>query len=199
MNTRLALLSSALGAVLLTGCAVPYPVYEQAPVAQPAAEPVYLYPNQTYAANDYRRRPNETLYQAEVLSTRAVVGDSGQRCWIERGDVVQERAPANMPGAIAGAVIGGILGHQIGNGSGRDLATVGGVVAGAAIGSNIGRDRFGNPVAQQDVQRCTSDPARRTADYWDVTYQFRGITHRAQMTAAPGRTITVNSVGEPRI
>jgi len=109
MNTRLALLGTTLGAAtLLAGCAVPYPVHEQAPLAQPAPEPVYLYPNPTYADNDYRRRPNETLYQAEVLSTRAVMGDSGQRCWMERGDVVQERAPANMPGAIAGAVIGGI-------------------------------------------------------------------------------------------
>ena len=118
-----------------------------------------------------------------MLSTRAVVGDSGQRCWIERGDVVQERAPANMPGAIAGAVIGGILGHQIGNGSGRDLATVGGVVAGAAVGSQVGRTQQGPQVATQDVRRCADAPGPRPTDYWDVAYRFRGNDHRVQLRA----------------
>jgi hypothetical protein len=31
-----------------------------------------------------------------------------------------------------------------------------------------------------------------------VTYEFRGVTHRAQMSAPPGATITVNGRGEPR-
>jgi uncharacterized protein YcfJ len=107
----------------LAGCAAPYPVYEQ-PVAQPA--PVYQYPSQYPQAQqqqerrDYRRRNQETLYEAPVTSVRAVVGPStAQRCWIEREEVVQQ-PQRNIPGAIAGAVIGGILGHQIGNGSGRD-------------------------------------------------------------------------------
>jgi hypothetical protein len=32
-----------------------------------------------------------------------------------------------------------------------------------------------------------------------VTYLFRGVEHRAQMTSPPGRTITVNRNGEPRM
>ena len=195
------LLASAVW--VLSGCAGPYPNERYEPVASqpyPQSYPqTYPYGTQGSDRRNYQRRANERLFEARVMSVRAVMVAGNQRCWMEREAVPQPRSGANLPGALAGAVIGGVLGHQVGGGSGRDLATVGGVVAGAAIGSNIGRDRFGNPVAQQDVQRCTSDPARRTADYWDVTYQFRGITHRAQMTAAPGRTITVNSVGEPRI
>jgi uncharacterized protein YcfJ len=185
----------------LAGCAVPYPVYEQ-PVAQPA--PVYQYPSQYPQAQqqqerrDYRRRNQETLYEAPVTSVRAVVGpNSGQRCWIEREEVVQQ-PQRNIPGAIAGAVIGGILGHQIGNGSGRDIATVGGAVAGAAVGSNVGRNGYGNQPQTQDVQRCTQ-AGNGQPEYWDVTYTFNGIGHRVQMTTQPGRTILVNASGEPRV
>ncbi|AOF84773.1 glycine zipper 2TM domain protein [Hydrogenophaga sp. RAC07] len=185
----------------LAGCAAPYPVYEQ-PVAQPA--PVYQYPSQYPQAQqqqerrDYRRRNQETLYEAPVTSVRAVVGPStAQRCWIEREEVVQQ-PQRNIPGAIAGAVIGGILGHQIGNGSGRDIATVGGAVAGAAVGSNVGRNGFGGQPQTQDVQRCTQ-ASNGQPEYWDVTYTFNGIGHRVQMTTQPGRTILVNANGEPRV
>ena len=192
----------------LAGCAVPYPVYDQ-PISQ-APEPVYQYPNQypnqypqvqqQQESRDYRRRNQERLYEAEVTSVRAVVGpNSGQRCWIEREEVVQQ-PQRNIPGAIAGAVIGGILGHQIGNGSGRDIATVGGAVAGAAVGSNVGRNGYGNQPQTQEVQRCTPTANRYgQPDYWDVTYTFNGIGHRVQMTTQPGRTILVNANGEPRV
>lgn len=178
----------------LAGCAVPYPVYEQQPMAQ---EPAQVYPSQREQRRDYRRRQHETLYEAEVLSVRAVMGQPEQRCWIEREQVPQ-RPAANVGGAIVGAVIGGVIGHQIGGGSGRDLATAGGVVAGAAIGSQVGRDRYGNPVTTQDVQRCSTVNSQSEPAYWDVTYRFRGITHRAQMLSPPGRSLTVNANGEPR-
>lgn len=184
----------------LAGCAAPYPVYSQ-PVAQ-AQPPVMVAsgPNGRgdRHSRDYRRRHNEALYQADVLSVRAVMGQTEQRCWIEREAVAPQRSDANVPGALIGGVIGGILGHQVGGGTGRDLATVGGAVAGAVIGSKVGRDRYGNPVATQDVRRCTNEPVSSEPAYWDVTYQFRGVTHRAQMTSPPGRSITVNADGEPR-
>jgi len=154
----------------------------------PAPVPVY----------DSRRRSNERLYEANVTSVRAVVGTPGQRCWVEREQVAQDRSSANVPGAIVGAVIGGILGHQVGGGSGKDIATVGGAVAGAAVGANVGRDRGGQQVITQDVQRCESTPSQARPDYWDVTYNFRGQEHRVQMTAPPGPTVTVNEKGEPR-
>jgi uncharacterized protein YcfJ len=147
--------------------------------------------------NDYRRRDNERLYEAEVTSVRAVVGPNEQRCWVEREQVGTEHRDANVPGAIAGAVIGGILGHQIGGGTGKDLATVGGVVAGAALGSNVGRNSRGEQVTTRDVQRCKEVPPVNPA-YWDVSYEFRGRTHRMQTTSPPGKTITVNRLGEPR-
>lgn len=176
----------------LTACAAPYPMTQQ-PVYQ---APAHVYAPSNPSQPDYRRRHNERLYEAEVLSVRAVMGQTEQRCWIER-EAVPQQSGANVPGAIIGGVIGGILGHQVGGGSGRDLATAGGAVAGAVIGANVGRDRYGNPVTR-DVQRCNNDPASSEPAYWDVTYRFRGITHHVQTMAAPGRTITVNADGEPR-
>src|SRR5437867_1811376 len=154
---------------------------------EPLAAPTY----------EYRRRANERLYDVPVTSVRAVVGPPEQRCWVERQQVVEDRRDgANIPGAIVGGVIGGILGHQIGGGRGRDVATAGGAVAGAAIGANAGRG--GGQVYAQDVQRCTTVPGQGRPEYWDVTYNFRGLEHRVQMSAPPGRTITVNANGEPR-
>jgi uncharacterized protein YcfJ len=147
---------------------------------------------------DYRRRPNEKLYEANVTSVRAVVGPPEQRCWVEREQIVRDRGDASVPGAIVGAVLGGILGHQIGGGRGQDLATVGGVIAGAAVGANVGRDGGGRQTQTQDVQRCADVPSGGHPDYWDVTYNFRGYEHRVQTVAPPGRTVTVNAQGEPR-
>jgi uncharacterized protein YcfJ len=148
-------------------------------------------------AQDYRRRRDERLFEAQVISARAVVGTPEQRCWMEREQVVQQpQDNLNLPGAAIGAVIGGILGHQVGGGSGKQIATVGGVVGGAALGSQYGRAAA--PPVTQDVRRCDSNPAQATPSYWDVTYQFRGQEHRMQMANPPGRTVTVNRHGEPR-
>ena len=145
---------------------------------------------------EYRRRVGERVYEVPITSARAVVGPPEQRCWIERQQVVEDRGGANVPGAIAGAVIGGVLGHQVGGGRGRDVATAGGAVAGAAVGANVGRG--GQTTYDRDVRRCESVSSGARPDYWDVTYNFRGIEHRAQLSAPPGRTITVNGNGEPR-
>ena len=144
----------------------------------------------------YRRRGDERLYEADVTSVRAVVGQSGQRCWVER-EQVQQHGDVNVPGAVVGAVIGGILGHQVGSGRGNDVATVGGAVVGGAVGANVGRDGAGS--SYQDVRHCDTVPSQTRADYWDVTYNFRGEEHRVQMTAPPGRTVSVNERGEPRV
>ena len=146
---------------------------------------------------EYRQRPDERLYQADVTTVRAVVGPPEQRCWVERQQVVEDRSAANVPGAIIGALVGGVLGHQIGGGRGRDVATAGGAVAGAAIGANVGRGGSGE-VYSQDIQRCTTLPRSAQPEYWDVTYHFRGEEHRVQLSAPPGPTIAVNARGEPR-
>jgi uncharacterized protein YcfJ len=153
----------------------------------PVPPPVTVY--------EYRRVPGEHLYEVPVTSVRAVLGQAEQRCWVERQQVV-EPAPANVPGAIVGAVIGGVLGHQVGSGRGRDAATVGGAVVGGAVGANVGRG--GSSSYTQDVQRCETVPGTARPAYWDVVYYFRGVEHRVQMSAAPGRTIWVNGIGEPR-
>ncbi len=154
---------------------------DQQVVPPPLSEPTYA----------FRQRPHERIYDARVMSARAVLGPTDQRCWVEREQVVERDEP-NGKGALAGAIIGGILGHEIGHGKGA--ATAGGALAGAAIGATVGRD---GDVYDQDVQHCVDVPPG-PPQYWDVTYEFRGIMHRVQMTDPPGPTITVNSEGEPR-
>ncbi len=149
-------------------------------------------------AYDNRRRNNERVYDANVTSVRAVLANSGQRCWVEREQVVQERSNNTVPGAIVGAIIGGVLGHQIGSGSGQKIATVGGAVGGALVGANVGRATGGQQAAAQDVQRCETVPGQARPAYWDVTYNFRGQDHTVQMTTPPGPTVRVNAQGEPR-
>lgn len=147
-------------------------------------------------APDYRQRNNERLFEADVTSTRAVVGTPEQRCWVEKEQIAQNNA--NVPAAIAGALIGGILGHQVGGGTGKDLATVGGAIAGAAVGNSVGRNGNSDQAATRDVQRCENVSGQVRPQYWDVTYNFRGVDHRVQMTNAPGATVTVNAQGEPQ-
>lgn len=171
----------------------PLPASRQVAEADYAPMPV--------VTQDFRRRRDERLFQADVTSARAVVGTPEQRCWIEREQVSQQpssQGSLNLPGAAVGAILGGILGHQVGGGSGQQIATVGGAVGGAALGAQVGRHNAPATVAQ-DVRRCDGNPAQAKPGYWDVTYQFRGQQHRVQMASAPGRTVTVNRNGEPRV
>jgi uncharacterized protein YcfJ len=151
----------------------------------PLAQPSY----------EWRRRPSERIVDVPVSSVHAVVGAPEQRCWVERQQVNEPSRP-NAGGVIAGALIGGILGHQVGGGTGRDIATAGGAVAGAAIGNNMANQ---NNSSSRDVRRCET-VGNQKPEYWDVTYNYRGVQHRVQMSAPPGSTIAVNSkTGEPRI
>ena len=124
----------------------------------PEALPVY----------DNRRRKGERVYEAEVTSVRAVVGQRQQRCWIEREQFQQGNA--NTPAGVMNEFLGGVLGYQAGG------------------QNNPGRD----------VQRCASAPSQANPDFWDVTYNFRGREHHMQMASPPGRTVSVNGKGEPR-
>ena len=158
------------------------PNYSYAP-PPPAPAPYLYYPHH-----------GERLYTADVVAVRAVTGPPEHRCWVEQQQVTAPNAP-NIPGAIIGGVLGGVLGHQVGGGRGNDVATAVGAVAGTAIGANVNR---GGPTYTQDVRRCAAVPGSAQVAYWDVTYVFRGVTHRAQLAYAPGPTISVNGRGEPR-
>ena len=154
------------------------------------------YAPEPVAAYDNRRRNNERTYEAPVTSVRAVVATPEKKCWVEQEKVAQP-SKYSVPGAIIGAVVGGVLGHQVGGGTGNTIATIGGAAAGGAVGANVGR--FGQTTAPtRDVQRCEEVPNKAQADYWDVTYNFRGQEHRVQMTTQPGATVRVNEQGEPR-
>ena len=160
------------------------PNYVYAPPPPPAAP---MYP--------YYPRHGEQMFTADVVAVRAVMGPPEQRCWVERTQVAAPSQP-NIAGAIIGGVLGGVLGHQVGGGRGNDVATAVGAVAGTAIGANA--NRGSGQSYTQDVQRCSTVPGTGTVSYWDVTYVFRGATHRAQLAYAPGATINVNGRGEPR-
>ena len=152
---------------------------------QPLVAPTY----------EYRQRPSERLFDAPITSSRAVLGPPEQRCWMEHQPAAPQR-DINVPGGIIGGVLGGILGHQIGGGTGNTVATIGGAVGGAALGANV--DRIRDRSTGQDVRRCETT-AQGAPQYWDVTYDFRGVQHSAQMSTPPGRTIPVNNRGEPRL
>ena len=176
------------------------PVRSVRPVAANARVDDRNYAPMPVVAQDFRRRRDERLYEAEVTSSRAVVGTPAQRCWMEHEQVAQQpQGNLNLTGAAVGAVIGGILGHQVGGGTGKQIATVGGAVGGAALGAQYGRNDAAPATVAQDVRRCDGNPPQATPAFWDVTYEFRGQQHRMQMASAPGRTVVVNANGEPRV
>jgi uncharacterized protein YcfJ len=70
---------------------------------------------------------------------------------------------------------------------------------GGVVGANVGRDGGGQQVQTRDVQRCESVPSQARPEFWDVIYVFRGQEFRMQVTSPPGRTVTVNGKGEPRV
>ena len=146
---------------------------------------------------EYRTRPNERLYEAQVTSAHAVFGPQEQRCWVEREYVQAPQNNVNVPGAIIGGILGGVLGHQIGGGRGRDVATGVGAVGGAVVGANVGTGN-GSTRYGQNVQKCASAPGSAAPAYWDVSYVYNGQLHRVQLATAPGPTISVNRKGEPR-
>ena len=164
-----------------------YDNLESIPLPKPLPQPTY----------QYRRRPTERLYEVPIDTVRAVLGQPDRRCWVERQQVSESGGEANVGGAIIGGILGGVLGHQGGGGRGRDVATALGAIGGAAIGNNAGRNGGGGATCDRDVQRCETTSSGRP-EYWDVSYEFRGIEHRIQMSTPPERTITVNQRGEPR-
>jgi uncharacterized protein YcfJ len=162
----------------------------------PGPNYAYAPPRPAPPAYPYYPAYGERLYQANVVAVRAVTGPPEQRCWMEPQQVTTQASQPNIPGAIIGGVLGGVLGHQIGSGRGNDVATAVGAVGGAAVGANVNR---GSRTYTQNVQKCAAVPGSAHVAYWDVTYNFQGVTHRAQLNFAPGATITVNGAGEPRV
>jgi hypothetical protein len=52
---------------------------------------------------EYRRRPNEAVFEAPVTSVRALVGPPNERCWIERQQVAEPaRDNRNVGGGSGG-------------------------------------------------------------------------------------------------
>lgn len=120
-------------------------------------------------AYDWRRRPHEHLFEADVIAVRAVYSAPQHRCWVERERVVIEEPRAE-------GLRGGIMSHQVDGGTGHE----------------------GAGMAILNMQRCVTLPPQGRPDYWDVSYEFRGVRHHLQAKTLPGPTVTVNEQGEPR-
>lgn len=127
-------------------------VYEAPPAVVAPAPAVVAAPPATYV------RPENQRFEARVVSVRAVLGQPGRQCWVEKEQI----GPLELPGAII-AGVGDLL-------TGRQRATY--------------------------FEHCATVPAGARPDYWDVTYEFRGIQHNVQLRAPPGSTIAVNGNGE---
>jgi len=78
---------------------------------EPLAAPTY----------DYRRRPNERVYEARVTSVREVRGPPQERCWTEHHPGSESHHGDANGNATDGAFAGGVLGHQAGSGRGDDV------------------------------------------------------------------------------
>jgi hypothetical protein len=65
-------------------------------------------------------------------------------------------------------------------------------------GPSAGRGVIGHQIGTSTVRRCKV-VRDETPDHWDVAYNFRGRAHSIQMSEPPGKTITVNRNGEPRM
>lgn len=112
-------------------------------------------------------------------------------------------------GVIAGSVIGGVIGNQLGRGSSSNARTgatiagaiIGGIVANETSGSSRHRTRItstsrrGAPIYETvEVERCRQVPGSRekkTLQYFDVTYRFRGQIYNTRTQRDPGRRIAV--------
>ena len=144
-------------------------------------------------AYDWRPRPQEQLFSANVIASHAVYGSPQQHCWVEQ-EAVGNRQNGQVGGAVIGGILGGILGHQVARGNG---ATIIGAVGGAAIGSAVGGNAAANQV--ETVQHCAPSQVSGPPLYWDTVYTFRGQEHHVQTTAPAGPTLMVNGYGEPRV
>ena len=143
----------------------------------------------------YYLQHGETLYTADVVAVRAVMGPPEQRCWVEQQQVVTNSGPER-----AGRDHRRRIGRRARppdwqrswqrrrHGSGR----------GRRRGHRRQREQGRQPGRYAERAKCTSVPGSAQPQYWDVTYVFRGVQHRAQLNFAPGATITVNANGEPR-
>ncbi|HEY9024404.1 MAG TPA: beta/gamma crystallin family protein, partial [Burkholderiaceae bacterium] len=92
-------------------------------------------------AYDARRRPQEQLFQAQVIASRAIYGTPTQRCWVEQTEVRDNRN--QVSGTVIGGILGGILGHQVARGHG---AVAAGAIGGAVVGNAIGGANSGTRI-----------------------------------------------------
>ena len=97
-------------------------------------------------------------------------------------------------GMLAGGLIGGIIGHQFGKGRGKKVATAVGTLVGAQIGHeavNGHIDHHGETLVgfEQHCETRHRVVYEEVIDAYDVTYRYRGRTHRIEMPYDPGKRI----------
>ena len=147
--------------------------------------PINRYAPAPAATRDHRRRPSELLYQATVTASRAVLGETGQPCWVENLSVRRGDVP-----------LSGIMGYQFDDdpqGTSRPGPP-------QAVGpkADLGRDHFGHLLPERNIHPCQDRPNDAVPLYWDLSYTFRGLNYSLHILSPPGRSVFVNRYGEPR-
>ncbi len=117
-----ALAMSALGAILLGGCA-----------SDPFSTRSDNYPNNNYPSNtsypDNRTHTSNTISYGVIDSIETVNSNN-----------TTSNSSIGV-GTVLGGVVGGVVGNQVGSGNGRTAATAVGAVGGAIIGHELEKNR----------------------------------------------------------
>ena len=119
-------------------------------VPQPLAAPNY----------EYRRRPNERIYEAQVKSARAVMGAPEQRCWMEQ-QPASERRDLNVPGGLIGGLRAAFSATRSAAEPARQRPRQ--AAQSAARHSAPTWTAYGDPASGRGVQRCTNRHQRPPA------------------------------------
>jgi len=93
----------------LVGMGLERPVRSVRPVAERAYYANEAPPALTYPTYEYRRRPNEAVFEASIVSVRAVFGGGDGRCSVEQAPLREAR-----PGDWLGVPV---IAHQPGEGT----------------------------------------------------------------------------------
>lgn len=123
----------------------------------------------------------------QVVSSVPVV----QQVAVQRQVCHQAMVPADQQtsgaGGVLGALAGGAIGSGIGHGSGTAAAVLLGTIGGAILGNQA---EANNKARYTAVPQCTTETSyeNRTVA-WNVTYEYAGRQHTAQMPYDPGPTV----------
>ena len=124
--------------------------------------------------------PERALIEVPVTSVRAVVGPPEQRCWVEQQQVGDRAARPQRAGRRSSAACSAAS-------SATRSAAARARPSRRSAARSAARRSAPTSTASATSSRARTCAAAKTSpsstpQYWDVTYNFRGVEHRVQMT-----------------